>query len=56
MLDCEYDLGPDETGFVLKWLYNDTSVYQWIPGHKPYALVSLSFAFKLFKKKKIVSN
>ena len=40
ILDCEYELGVNETGFVLKWLYNDQSIYQWIPSHKPYALVS----------------
>lgn len=41
ILDCEYELGTEETGFVLKWLFNDHSIYQWIPSHKPYALVSV---------------
>lgn len=39
VLDCEYEIGANETGFVLKWLLKDNSIYQWIPNHKPYALV-----------------
>lgn len=30
ILDCEYDLPVDEKGFVLKWYWNDTLIYQWI--------------------------
>lgn len=39
ILDCEYEISEKETGFVLKWLFNEQSIYQWIPSHKPYALV-----------------
>ncbi|XP_065082153.1 uncharacterized protein LOC135704613 [Ochlerotatus camptorhynchus] len=31
ILDCEYEIDPDEKGFVLKWLYNGRPIYQWIP-------------------------
>lgn len=31
ILDCEYEIDPDEKGFVLKWLYNGKPIYQWIP-------------------------
>ncbi|GAB0089518.1 uncharacterized protein DMENIID0001_040750 [Sergentomyia squamirostris] len=41
VLDCIYDVDPSETGFVLKWLLNDQSVYQWIPSHGPFALPML---------------
>lgn len=54
ILDCEYELGTEETGFVLKWLFNDHSIYQWIPSHKPYALVRqflpiFNFLFRILK-------
>ncbi|GAB0092012.1 uncharacterized protein DMENIID0001_069480 [Sergentomyia squamirostris] len=38
MLDCVYDLAPNETKLVVKWLLNEQSVYQWIPGSRPYPL------------------
>lgn len=39
VLDCEYDVAPDEQGFVLKWLQNGIIIYQWIPSHtSPYAM------------------
>lgn len=38
-LDCPYDLGPDESGFVLKWLFDGKPVYQWIPPKKPAAIM-----------------
>ncbi|XP_061386531.1 uncharacterized protein LOC133321459 isoform X1 [Musca vetustissima] len=38
VLDCEYELGPREKGFVLKWLFNNHSIYQWIPSVKGYAM------------------
>lgn len=31
ILDCEYEISPNETGFVLKWVLNDMPIYQWIP-------------------------
>ncbi|XP_052873137.1 uncharacterized protein LOC128278447 [Anopheles cruzii] len=34
VLDCEYVIEPNETGFVLKWLHNDVPIYQWIPPHR----------------------
>ncbi|XP_053679059.1 uncharacterized protein LOC128729709 [Anopheles nili] len=34
VLDCEYVIETHETGFVLKWLHNDVSIYQWIPPHR----------------------
>lgn len=34
ILDCEYEVVPDEPGFVLKWLHNDNTIYQWIPSSK----------------------
>lgn len=41
VLDCEFELDAKDTGFVLKWLLDDQAIYQWIPGHKPYALVKM---------------
>uniref|UniRef100_A0A1B0DIP2 Uncharacterized protein n=1 Tax=Phlebotomus papatasi TaxID=29031 RepID=A0A1B0DIP2_PHLPP len=38
ILDCEYEVEPGESGFVLKWLKGDQPVYQWIPGSKPYPI------------------
>ncbi|KAJ6633616.1 hypothetical protein Bhyg_17419, partial [Pseudolycoriella hygida] len=38
VLDCDYDHFSNETGFVLKWLFNDIPIYQWIPSQKPFAL------------------
>uniref|UniRef100_A0A1B0CWG0 Ig-like domain-containing protein n=1 Tax=Lutzomyia longipalpis TaxID=7200 RepID=A0A1B0CWG0_LUTLO len=38
ILDCEYEVDPGESGFVLKWLRNEQPVYQWIPGSKPFPL------------------
>ncbi|XP_055921247.1 uncharacterized protein LOC129952600 isoform X1 [Eupeodes corollae] len=38
ILDCEYELGPREKGFVLKWLFNNNSIYQWIPSVKGFAM------------------
>lgn len=44
ILDCEYDVSLRENGFVLKWLFNDHQIYQWIPSnHQPHSLVSGSF-------------
>lgn len=37
-MDCMYDLGPDESGFVLKWLLDGIPVYQWIPPKRPMAI------------------
>jgi hypothetical protein len=43
ILECDYDISPDETGFVLKWLHNSASIYQWIPlnNKQPSPMVSL---------------
>lgn len=41
ILDCEYEIQPNETGFVLKWLFNGIIGYQWILHQKPFALVSI---------------
>lgn len=41
ILDCDYEMMPSESGFVLKWLHNKVAVYQWIPTKKsPIALGS----------------
>lgn len=40
VLDCEYEIGAREKGFVLKWLFNNHSIYQWIPSVKGFAMVS----------------
>ena len=40
ILDCIYDVGPKESGFVLKWYLNNIQIYQWIPSRAPFALVS----------------
>lgn len=37
-MDCMYDVQPDESGFVLKWLLEGSPVYQWIPPKKPQAI------------------
>lgn len=42
VLDCEVEIGPREQGFVLKWLFNNHSIYQWIPSVKGFAMVSHS--------------
>lgn len=40
ILDCDFTVNTNETGFVLKWLHNSVSIYQWIPSKKvPFALV-----------------
>ncbi|XP_059607378.1 uncharacterized protein LOC132255389 [Phlebotomus argentipes] len=38
LLDCVYDLAPEETKLVVKWLLNEQAIYQWIPGSRPYPL------------------
>lgn len=40
ILDCEYEIGQEEKGFVLKWLLDGSPIYQWIPSRAPFALVS----------------
>lgn len=40
ILDCEYEMGPEEKGFVLKWMLDGSPIYQWIPSRAPFALVS----------------
>lgn len=46
VLDCEYELGPREKGFVLKWLFNNHSIYQWIPSVKGFAMVGQKQLFQ----------
>lgn len=29
------DVNPKEKGFVLKWYFNETLIYQWIPDRPP---------------------
>lgn len=41
LLDCEYECYFNETGFVLKWLFNDIPIYQWIPSRTPSALANM---------------
>lgn len=31
ILDCEFEMDPNEIGFVLKWFFNGTPIYQWLP-------------------------
>lgn len=31
ILDCEYEYERNESGLVLKWSLNNTTIYQWIP-------------------------
>lgn len=41
ILDCDFSVENEETGFVLKWLHNTVAIYQWIPSKKvPFALVN----------------
>lgn len=30
VLDCEYEIGPDKSGFELKWLLDNDIIYHWI--------------------------
>lgn len=34
ILDCEFDVDPNEKNFVLKWLHNNINIYQYIPRNK----------------------
>ncbi|CAG9803828.1 unnamed protein product [Chironomus riparius] len=38
ILNCDFEIGENEMGFVLKWHHNSVPIYQWIPQKKPYAL------------------
>jgi hypothetical protein len=38
LLDCDYDVGDRENGLVVKWLFNNQLVYQWIPPRLPTSL------------------
>lgn len=41
ILDCDFTVDSEETGFVLKWLHNGVTIFQWIPPKRaPFALVS----------------
>lgn len=35
ILDCDYNVDPNERGFVLKWLLNGSRIFQWIPNQWP---------------------
>ncbi|KAL5287514.1 hypothetical protein ACFFRR_008415 [Megaselia abdita] len=37
-LDCQYEMESNEKGFVLKWLFNNNCIYQWIPSVKGFAM------------------
>lgn len=41
-LDCAYEIEPNEKGIVLKWLFNGTLIYQWLPEEQlpPHTFVS----------------
>lgn len=47
VLDCAFELEPNETGLVIKWLRNSVNIYQFIPGKGATALVSFSLIFVL---------
>lgn len=49
ILDCEYEILPNETHFVLKWLLNDIPIYQWIPS--PSSGVGVPHPFGSFRGK-----
>lgn len=38
ILDCDFEESPDDTGVVIKWLFNNFPIYQWIPGSHPITL------------------
>lgn len=40
ILQCDFTVNENDTGFVLKWLFNNAQIYQWIPSKVPFALVS----------------
>lgn len=45
ILDCAYEIEPNEKGIVLKWHLNSTMIYQWIPDSPPvHAFVSIRIA------------
>src|SRR5690349_13665770 len=37
-LDCDFDIGDNESGLVVKWFLNNQPVYQWIPPRMPAAM------------------
>lgn len=44
ILDCEYEYERNESGLVLKWSLNNTTIYQWIPdGEKASLPKALTF-------------
>lgn len=45
-LDCDFDVGRNETGLVIKWFLNNQLVYQWIPPRMPAALSLLKNRIK----------
>lgn len=53
VLDCEYDISQNEKGFVLKWLLDGSTIYQWIPGRAPFALVRILILFIFLKYPKL---
>lgn len=30
-LNCDYEIDESDSGFVLKWFFNDRQIYNWIP-------------------------
>lgn len=45
-LDCDFDIGQNESGLVIKWFLNNQLVYQWIPPRMPTALSLLKNRIK----------
>lgn len=35
LLDCDYEVGENETNLVVKWLLNQQLIYQWIQSRQP---------------------
>lgn len=53
LLDCDYDVGENETKIVVKWFLNQQLIYQWIPPRYP---TELSHMKNRIKKNFTVSN
>lgn len=48
ILDCDYNVDPNERGFVLKWLFNGSRIFQWIPNQWP-SYGSVSWLHRILK-------
>lgn len=38
ILDCNFSYRTDDIDLVVQWLFNDETVYKWIPHQKPQAM------------------